>query len=119
MIAKMPKIETEKDELYRLEEMLDEMKKSKDNAENVIKSQMELIDFVKANDTENKFEEFVKAMDEQTISTENAIKTLTTRIEKIEFVVEESKKNMKLSEMLEKPKKETNKQESLFDKEGE
>ena len=77
MIAKMPKIETEKDELYRLEEMLDEMKKSKDNAENVIKSQMELIDFVKANDTENKFEEFVKAMDEQTISTENAIKTLT------------------------------------------
>ena len=94
MIAKMPKIETEKDKLYRLEEMLDEMKKSKDNAENVIKSQMELIDFVKANDTENKFEEFVKAMDEQTISTENAIKTLTTRIEKIEFVVEESKKNL-------------------------
>lgn len=94
MIAKMPKIETEKDELYRLEEMLDEMKKSKDNAENVIKSQMELIDFVKANDTENKFEEFVKAMDEQTISTENAIKTLTTRIEKIEFVVEESKKDL-------------------------
>lgn len=94
MIAKRPKIETEKDELYRLEEMLDEMKKSKDNAENVIKSQMELIDFVKANDTENKFEEFVKAMDEQTTSTENAIKTLTTRIEKIEFVVEESKKNL-------------------------
>lgn len=36
-----------------------------------------------------------------------------------EYKVEESKKNMKLSEMLEKPKKETNKQESLFDKEGE
>ncbi|WP_443669754.1 hypothetical protein [Holdemanella porci] len=36
-----------------------------------------------------------------------------------EYKVEESKKNMNLSEMLEKPKKETNKQESLFDKEGE
>ena len=36
-----------------------------------------------------------------------------------EYKVEESKENMNLSEMLEKPKKETNKQESLFDKEGE
>ena len=94
MIAKMPKIETEKDELYRLEEMLDEMKKSKDNAEDVIRSQMELIDFVKANDTENKFGEFVKAMEEQSVSTENAIKTLEKKKKKIEFVVEESKKDL-------------------------
>ena len=36
-----------------------------------------------------------------------------------EYKVEDKKANMKLSEMLEKPKKETNKQESLFDKEGE
>lgn len=94
MIAKMPKIETEKDDLYRLEEMLDEMKKSKDNAEDVVKSQMELTDFVKANDTENKFGEFIKGMEEQTTATKNAIKTLATRIEKIESVVEESKKNL-------------------------
>ena len=36
-----------------------------------------------------------------------------------EYKVEDKKANMNLSEMLEKPKKETNKQESLFDKEGE
>ena len=36
-----------------------------------------------------------------------------------EYKVEYKKANMNLSEMLEKPKKETNKQESLFDKEGE
>ena len=36
-----------------------------------------------------------------------------------EYKVEDKKANMNLSEMLEKPKKETNKQETLFDKEGE
>lgn len=36
-----------------------------------------------------------------------------------EYKVEDKKENMNLSEMLEKPKKETNKQETLFDKEGE
>lgn len=36
-----------------------------------------------------------------------------------EYKIEEKKVNMNLSEMLEKPKKETSKQEKLFDKEGE
>lgn len=36
-----------------------------------------------------------------------------------EYKIEEKKVNMNLSEMLEKPKKETSKQETLFDKEGE
>ena len=72
---------------------------------------------------EDSKKEFDKVHDAITLNKpedEDFSKILSPMYETIpEYKVEGSKKNMNLSEMLEKPKKETNKQESLFDKEGE
>ena len=58
-------MEKAKDNLYRLAEMLDEMKKSSANAIDVIEKQERLIAVLDKSDEREDFEEFIKAIKEQ------------------------------------------------------
>ena len=58
-------MEKAKDNLYRLKEMLDEMKKSSANAIDVIEKQERLIAVLDKSEEREDFEEFIKAIKEQ------------------------------------------------------
>ena len=55
-------MEKAKDNLYRLKEMLDEMKKSSANAIDVIEKQERLIAVLDKSEEREDFEEFIKAI---------------------------------------------------------
>ena len=96
-------MEKAKDNLYRLKEMLDEMKKSSANAIDVIEKQERLIAVLDKSDEREDFEEFIKAIKEQIDGTKEAVERLEKKIQLIESVLkaceDEDKKEIVLNLM--------------------
>ena len=96
-------MEKAKDNLYRLKEMLDEMKKSSANAIDVIEKQERLIAVLDKSDEREDFEEFIKAIKEQIDGTKEAVERLEKKIQLIESVLkaceDEDKKEIALNLM--------------------
>lgn len=96
-------MEKAKDNLYRLAEMLDEMKKSSANAIDVIEKQERLIAVLDKSDEREDFEEFIKAIKEQIDGTKEAVERLEKKIQLIESVLkaceDEDKKEIALNLM--------------------
>lgn len=96
-------MERAKDNLYRLAEMLDEMKKSSANAIDVIEKQERLIAVLDKSDEREDFEEFIKAIKEQIDGTKEAVERLEKKIQLIESVLkaceDEDKKEIALNLM--------------------
>ena len=80
-------MERAKDNLYRLKEMLDEMKKSSANAIDVIEKQERLIAVLDKSEEREDFEEFIKAIKEQIDGTKEAVERLEKKIQLIESVL--------------------------------
>ena len=80
-------MEKAKDNLYRLKEMLDEMKKSSANAIDVIEKQERLIAVLDKSEEREDFEEFIKAIKEQIDGTKEAVERLEKQIQLIESVL--------------------------------
>lgn len=70
----------EESNLFRLDEMLDAMKKSINNAREVKVQQAELIDVIKTSDKAKDFDDFIKDMLEQQTNLEEQIAELDVRI---------------------------------------
>ena len=96
-------MERAKDNLYRLAEMLDEMKKSSANAIDVIEKQERLIAVLDKSEEREDFEEFIKAIKEQIDGTKEAVERLEKNIQLIESVLkaceDEDKKEIVLNLM--------------------
>lgn len=96
-------MEQAKDNLYRLAEMLDEMKKSSANAIDVIGKQERLIAVLDKSEEREDFEEFIKAIKEQIDGTKEAVERLEKKIQLIESVLkaceDEDKKEIALNLM--------------------
>ena len=96
-------MERAKDNLYRLAEMLDEMKKSSANAIDVIEKQERLIAVLDKSEEREDFEEFIKAIKEQIDGTKEAVERLERKIQLIGSVLkaceEEDKKEIVLNLM--------------------
>ena len=96
-------MEKAKDNLYRLKEMLDEMKKSSANAIDVIEKQERLIAVLDKSEEREDFEEFIKAIKEQIDGTKEAVERLEKKIQLIESVLkaceDEDKKEIALNLM--------------------
>ena len=96
-------MEKAKDNLYRLKEMLDEMKKSSANAIDVIEKQERLIAVLDKSEEREDFEEFIKAIKEQIDGTKAAVERLEKKIQLIESVLkaceDEDKKEIVLNLM--------------------
>lgn len=96
-------MEKAKDNLYRLAEMLDEMKKSSANAIDVIEKQERLIAVLDKSEEREDFEEFIKAIKEQIDGTKEAVERLEKKIQLIESVLkaceDEDKKEIALNLM--------------------
>ena len=96
-------MEKAKDNLYRLKEMLDEMKKSSANAIDVIEKQERLIAVLDKSEEREDFEEFIKAIKEQIDGTKEAVERLEKKIQLIESVLkaceDEDKKELVLNLM--------------------
>lgn len=96
-------MEKAKDNLYRLKEMLDEMKKSSANAIDVIEKQERLIAVLDKSEEREDFEEFIKAIKEQIDGTKEAVERLEKKIQLIESVLkaceDEDKKEIVLNLM--------------------
>lgn len=96
-------MERAKDNLYRLAEMLDEMKKSSANAIDVIEKQERLIAVLDKSEEREDFEEFIKAIKEQIDGTKEAVERLEKKIQLIESVLkaceDEDKKEIALNLM--------------------
>ena len=96
-------MEKAKDNLYRLAEMLDEMKKSSANAIDVIEKQERLIAVLDKSDEREDFKELIKATKEQIDGTKEAVERLEKKIQLIGSVLkaceEEDKKEIVLNLM--------------------
>ena len=96
-------MEKAKDNLYRLAEMLDEMKKSSANAIDVIETQERLIAVLDKSEEREDFEELIKAIKEQIDGTKEAVERLEKKIQLIESVLkaceDEDKKEIALNLM--------------------
>lgn len=96
-------MERAKDNLFRLEEMFDEMKKSSANAIDVIEKQERLIAVLDKSEEREDFEEFIKAIKEQIDGTKEAVERLERKIQLIGSVLkaceEEDKKEIVLNLM--------------------
>lgn len=96
-------MEKAKDNLYRLAEMLDEMKKSSANAIDVIEKQERLIAVLDKTEEREDFEEFIKALKEQIDGTKKAVERLEKKIQLIGSVLkaceDEDKKEIALNLM--------------------
>lgn len=80
-----------KDNLYRLAELLDEMKKSSANAIDVIEKQERLIAVLGKSEEQKDFEEFIKAIKEQIDGTKEAVERLKKKMQLIGSVLEACK----------------------------
>ena len=96
-------MEKAKDNLYRLKEMLDEMKKSSANAIDVSEKQERLIAVLDKSEEREDFEEFIKAIKEQIDGTKEAVERLEKKIQLIGSVLkaceDEDKKEIVLNLM--------------------
>ena len=96
-------MERAKDNLFRLEEMFDEMKKSSANAIDVIEKQERLIAVLDKSEEREDFEEFIKAIKEQIDGTKEAVERLEKKIQLIGSVLkaceDEDKKEIVLNLM--------------------
>ena len=97
-------MEKAKDNLYRLAEMLDEMKKSSANAIDVIEKQERLIAVLDKSEEREDFGEFIKAIKEQIDGTKEAVERLEKKIQLIGSVLkaceDEDKKEIVLNLMV-------------------
>lgn len=90
MAEEIIKEEKRESKIYRLEEMADAILKSKENAEEVFKQQLDLMDYLKK-DEENRFEELIESMENQNSDLKNQIETLKIRHNLLLKVIEKSK----------------------------
>ena len=88
MVTKNPKIEAN-DNLFRLEEMFDEMKKSMENVKDVVKKQEHLIEVLEKSKEKDDFKDFITSMKEEIKKIEESKITLARRIDCIRDVIDD------------------------------
>lgn len=71
---------------FRLVEMYDSMNQALENAKKVKEQQLELIDVIKKSDKVEKFESFIKELEDQVNNIDSQLKTLEKRMESLKKV---------------------------------
>lgn len=80
-----------KDNVYRLEEVKDDMKKTISHIKSLIAEQTELCDLVKNSDKKEKFESFTKDLDNAINNYNSQIDTLSKKVELLEELLSNCK----------------------------
>ena len=92
-VTKCPKIEVADSKVHMLDEMLDEMQKSIENAKTVKSQQEILVEIVEAAEDAEKFTDFVDGMKKQIENISKQIEQLQIKIEYTKAIISRCKKD--------------------------